>query len=279
MSKCHFEIALNFCQRIFASKKAKKIFIKIINQILSGIVFAIVAALLTAKIIEHDEHLCVINAQLNNLSNVYIGCSKQWADETFGYPQFVGQKDNYLLSAYISDYFVLQIAYDQSQSAKAYIITSLDNTDKIDIRLTDSTLHNSFILGELSYYDFPGIPEHIWGFVSNGNARAFYGESYYYMSGGNYYEYYIASFDYGKTGKNPQGFIDSLTFSNNGPIDDEMSEMSPSSYNTLVIKDRKNNYPNSYGVSTLDVDMSSLFFSYDWFNSQQLRNKLDDIRS
>lgn len=178
MSKCHFEIALNFCQRIFASKKAKKIFIKI-----------------------------------------------------------------------------------------------------IDIRLTDSTLHNSFILGELSYYDFPGIPEHIWGFVSNGNARAFYGESYYYMSGGNYYEYYIASFDYGKTGKNPQGFIDSLTFSNNGPIDDEMSEMSPSSYNTLVIKDRKNNYPNSYGVSTLDVDMSSLFFSYDWFNSQQLRNKLDDIRS
>ena len=99
MSKCHFEIALNFCQRIFASKKAKKIFIKIINQILSGIVFAIVAALLTAKIIEHDEHLRVINAQLNNLSNVYIGCSKQWADETFGYPQFVGQKDNYLLSA------------------------------------------------------------------------------------------------------------------------------------------------------------------------------------
>ena len=279
MSKCHFEIALNFCQRIFASKKAKKIFIKIINQILSGIVFAIVAALLTAKIIEHDEHLRVINAQLNNLSNVYIGCSKQWADETFGYPQFVGQKDNYLLSAYISDYFVLQIAYDQSQSAKAYIITSLDNTDKIDIRLTDSTLHNSFILGELSYYDFPGIPEHIWGFVSNGNARAFYGDSYYYMSGGNYYEYYIASFDYGKTGKNPQGFIDSLTFSNNGPIDDEMSEMSPSNYNTLVIKDRKNNYPNSYGVSTLDVDMSSLFFSYDWFNSQQLRNKLDDIRS
>lgn len=282
MNKRKFEASSSFFQHIFTSKKAKEIFITTVNQVLSGIVFAIVAALLTANIIERKEHRRAINAQLNNLSNVYIGCSKQWADEVFGYPQFVGQKDDYLLTAYITDYFVLQIAYDQSQAAKAYIITSLDNTDKIDIQLTDSTLYgnslisNSFILGELSYYDFPGTPEHIGGFVSNGNARAFYSESYYYMSGGNYYEYYIASFDYGKAGKNHQDFISSLTFPDNEPIDDEVSGTCFDNY-SLVIKDRKNNYPNSYGVSTLDVDMDSLLFSYDWFNSQQLRNKFDDI--
>lgn len=96
------------------------------------------------------------------------------------------------------------------------------------------------------------------------------------MSGGNYYEYYIASFDYGKAGKNHQDFISSLTFPDNEPIDDEVSETCFDNY-SLVIKDRKNNYPNSYGVSTLDVDMGSLLFSYDWFNSQQLQNKFDDI--
>ena len=96
------------------------------------------------------------------------------------------------------------------------------------------------------------------------------------MSGGNYYEYYIASFDYGKAGKNHQDFISSLTFPDNEPIDDEVSETCFYNY-SLVIKGRKNNYPNSYGVSTLDVDMGSLLFSYDWFNSQQLRNKFDDI--
>jgi len=64
---------------------------------------------------------------------------------------------------------------------------------------------SGFTLGELSYYDFPGTPESVFGFVSNGNARAFYSESYYFMSGGNYYNYHVASFDYGKTGKNLQG--------------------------------------------------------------------------
>ena len=262
------------------TRKVRKMFFKIGEGVLSGIVFAVVAALLTANIMDHKERQRTIDNQLKNLSNVYIGCSKQWADEAFGYPQFIGQKEEYLLCAYISDYFVLQIAYDQAQAAKAYIITSLDNPDKINLQINDSTLQyaNGFTIGELSYYDFPGTPECIFGFVSNGNARAFYGESYYYMSGGNYYEYYIASFDYGKTGKNLQGFVSSLTISDGTPIDDEVKESQISRY-SFVIEDRKNNYPNSYGVSTPDVDMDNLLFSYDWFNSQQLRNKLDSISS
>ena len=97
--------------------------------------FAIVASLLTADIIDRKEQQRTINNQLSNLSNVYIGCSKQWTDESFGCPQFVGQKEDY----------------------------------------------------------------------------------------------------------------------------------------------RKNNYPNSYGVSTLNTDITNLLFSYDWFNSQQLKNKLDNI--
>lgn len=254
----------------------KKMISKIAEMVLTGIVFAIVAALLTADIVEERELRREINTQLKNLSNVYIGCNKQWADEAFGAPQFVGQKEDYQLCAYVTDYFVLQIAYDQAQAAKAYIITALDNSDGIDVLISDNTWEKTggITLGELSYYDFPGVPDSVFGFVSNGNARAFYGESYYFMSSGNYYEYYIASFDYGKQGKNMQNFIEDLIFPTEEPVDDEVSDSQIYTY-SLLLKDRKRNYPNSYGVSTPDIDMNNLLFSYDWFNSQQLRNKIN----
>lgn len=260
------------------STQCRKALSKIAEMILTGIIFAIIASLLTANIVEERGLRREINTQLKNLSNVYIGCNKQWADEAFGAPQFVGQKEDYQLCAYVNDYFVLQIAYDQAQAAKAYMITALDNSDGIDVLVSDSTWDNvnGITLGELSYYDFPGVPESVFGFVSNGNARAFYGESYYFMSSGNYYEYYIASFDYGKQGKNAQDFISDLTFPDEEPVDDEVKDSQICTY-SLILKDRKRNYPNSYGVSTPDIDMSNLLFSYDWFNSQQLRNKISSV--
>lgn len=258
-----------------STPKLKKVFLKFAELALTGIIFAIVASLLTANIIDRKEQQRTINRQLDSLSSVYIGCSKQWVDETFGYPQFIGQKEDYLLCAYVSDYFILQVAFDPTQSAQAYLITSLNNSKKVTLQINDSTLRtaNGFTLGDLSYYDFPGNPESVYGFVSNGNARAFYSESYYFMSWGNYYNYHIASFDYGKTGKNTQSFISSFIFTGRDPVDDEV--IYSKNCGLQIINDRKNNYPNSYGVSTQDVDMTELLFSYDWFNSQQLRNKLN----
>lgn len=255
--------------------KLKKVIFKLVELSISGIIFAVAASLLTANIIDRKEQQRVINNQINDLSNIYIGCNKQWVDQAFGYPQFIGQKEDYLLCAYVSNYFVLQIAYDPAQSTQAYLITLLDNPEKINLQINDGTLRtaNGFILGEFSYYDFPGTPESVCGFVSNGNARAFYSESYYFMSGGNYYNYHIASFDYGKIGKNIQGFISNLILPGDEPVDDEV--MSSQNCGLQIIKDRKNSYPNSYGVSNQNVDISNLLFSYDWFNSQQLRNRLN----
>ena len=242
--------------------------------ILTGIVFAVVASLLTTWIQEKYDAKENITLQLDNLSNVYIGCNKQWVDEAFGAPQFTGQKDDYLLCAYISDYYVLQIVFDQVQAAQAYLITSLDNPDRISVQITDDTLYENetFILGEISYYDFRESPVSVYGFTSNGNARALYAELYDYRSEGNYYEYYIGSFDYGKTPGDIEDFLAIFDMPSDD-IDDEVSIYH--NEGVQIITDRKNNYPNTYGVSNTDVDVYDLLFTYDWFNSQQLRNKLN----
>ena len=242
--------------------------------VLTGIVFAVAASLLTTWIQEKQDAKENITSQLTNLSNVYIGCNKQWMDETFGSPQFSGQKDEYLLCAYISDYYVLQVVFDQAQAAQAYLITALNNSENVDIQIVDSTWRVSDVitLGETSYYDFPGQPTRVLGYISIGNARAFYGEAYNFMSTGNYYTYYIASFDYGKLPGTVENFLNCFDIVPHYDVDEEVSFKIVQGIN--IIPDRKNNYPNTYGVSMYDA-VGDLLFSYDWFNSQQLRNKLN----
>lgn len=179
------------------------------------------------------------------------------------------------MCAYVSDYFVIQIAFDQAYSAQAYLITALENDEDLRIEIEDTTHYskslNDIVLGNISCYDFPGSPVSIYGFVSNGNARAFYSETYYYRSVGNYYEYHIASFDFGDLSGPLKKFFEQFQFAVEY-IDDEVT---PEQIRGVqIITDRKNNYPNTYGVSN-GVDIEALLFTYDWFNSQQLRNRLN----
>lgn len=254
--------------------KIKKIIEKGIELIVTGIILAVIASLLTTTIIEKRDTEREIKSKLHNLSNVYIGCNKEWADEVFGAPQFTGQKDGYLLCAYISEYYVLQLVFDEAHAAQAYLITALDNPNNINVQITDSTMYmaESFVLGDVSYYDFRGKPEAVFGFTSNGNARALYGELYYYASVGNYYNYYIASFDYGKTPGDIEDFLATFDMPL-GDIDDEVS--ADQNLGIQIITDRKKNCPNTYGVSVWGVDLNDILFTYDWFNSQQLRNRLN----
>lgn len=254
--------------------KIKGFLEKVVEFIITGIVFAVIASLLTTAIIKKWDAEQKINDQLDNLSNVYIGCNKQWADEAFGAPQFTGQKDEYLLCAYISDYYVLQMVFDEAQAAQAYLITALDNSEGVDILITDTTLHNpeSFVLGDISFYDFRGIPMAVFGFVSQGTARALYSEVYHFNSFGNYYNYYIASFDYGKTPGDIEDFLASFSIPQND-IDDEVS--AEHNCGVQIITDRRNNCPNTYGVAITELDLFDVLCSYDWFNSMQLRNKLN----
>lgn len=245
--------------------------------IITGVVFAVVASLLSTVLMAHIEENSRDRNQLNDLSNIYIGCSRAWMDEHFGVPQFVGHNDKYTLCAYILDSFAIQAAFDEAESAKAYLITVLASKDdsrknKFSINDETSKYTKNLVLSDFSYYDFPGKPEAVFGATSNGNARAYYAEMYYFMSSGNYYEYYLATLDFGKLNNDFEGFLHEFGMPS-GDIDDEVS--AKVNQGVQVIVDRKKNCPNSYGVATLaDLEAMDSLLLY-WFNSQQLRNRLN----
>ena len=190
-------------------KKRKELWHEILMALITGVVFAVIATLLSTWIMNRAEKKRRIDEQLDNLSKVYIGCNKQWADEKFGVPQFSGTYEDYTLCAYVSDYYVLQMAFDEGMAARSYLITALHNSENVHITIRDMTLNNhiNITLGETSYYDFPGSPQSVRGFVSNGNARAGYYEHYYLCGFGNYYNYYIASLDYGELNGSLREFL------------------------------------------------------------------------
>lgn len=249
--------------------KFQKFLVKLSESMITGIVFAIIASLLTTLIVECREQKKSIKAQINNISNIYIGCNKAWADECFGTPEFSYKTDKNLLCAYVSEYYVIQIAFDLNHSAQAYLITALDNNNRTTIEIQDKTIFRDehLTLGKFSFYNYPDAPNSVFGYVTNGTGRSLYSETYYANGGGAYYAYHIASLDFG-VGAEALKFD---VFSDGTVIDDEVT--SDKNLGVQIISNRKTSCPNSYGVSIDSFNMEDTLFSYHWFNSQQLRNK------
>ena len=122
----------------------------------------------------------------------------------------------------------------------------------------------------MSYYDLPGSPTYVVGWVTQGIARAIYAEVYNYASMGGYYTYCFASLDFGNLNGNVEFFLSQFTIPKQDIIDDEVDISKKKG--VQIITDRKNAFPNTYGVSSSDEALDALL-AYDWFNSTQLRNK------
>ncbi len=261
-----------------SNAKFQSVISKALDWLITGIIFAVVATILSSIIMTKHERRVIAKQQLSDISNIYIGSNREWLNEHFGVPQFVGYYDKFTFCAYILDYFAIQVAFDEADAAQAYLITALETdsgTSSNKWAIKDATFNSTahLILGDFSYYDFPSKPESVFGWISNGTARALYTEMYYFMSSGNYYEYYIASLDFGKLDGSIEDFLAEFGMPQ-GDIDDEVD--SNRNLGIQVIVDRKKSKPNTYGVSTQEsVNIMQMLLSYDWFNSKQLRNKLN----
>jgi len=249
----------------------KKLLLKATELVSTGIIFAVVASLLTTAIIDANRQQAIVKGQLDAISNIYIGCNKSWIDQGLGNPQFIATKDELLLCAYVSEYYVIQVAFDDAFSTKAYLITTLENEDNIHITINNQTIASgeARILGSFAYDEFDvGELIEVWGFISNGNTRALYAENFWTNGGGNYYSYHLASYDFGKLGCTFAEFLQSFG------MGDEITDGRLSINSGFqIIKDRHTAYPNTYGVSSSDINVAEIFYTYDWFNSMQLRNK------
>ena len=205
------------------------------------------------------------------LSEISIGCGREWMAEQLGTPKFVGATDQYQLCAYVTDTYVVQAAYNYAGSLQAYMITALPGKETIVI--DDQTFYpprDPVFLGEDSYHSYPGAPDQVWGYVSQGNTRAFYAEMYDPASVGNYEAYYLASVDFGRLAGGVENLLGKIQLGLT-EIDDEVGKEQINTAQTLV--DRKNTAPNSYGVSVGEADFFELFGTYNWWNSQKLRNQ------
>jgi hypothetical protein len=239
------------------------VFAKLADLFFAGIICVIISSLITTGILENIEAKSQDNRRMALLSRISIGTNQSWVDENFGTPQFMANKDEYLLCVYTSDNFLLQVVYSD-HSVQGYLITAFEE-GRVEIEDLTSFFDDGIELGRFSFYDFPDAPISAMGFISNGASRALYAETYYLASQGNYLNYYIAYFDYGfAKGNSEWGFFEVSA------ADDEMTadQLSPNA--SLILTNRKKSYPNTYGASVFGLDMEQLLFTYDWFDSVKL---------
>jgi hypothetical protein len=241
-------------------EKLRVFLIKSIDLIITGIVCAIISSLITTFILAEIEIKAENQQKINHLSSICIGSNREWVDQCFGTPQFSAEKEEYLLCAYTTDDFILQIAY-MNDSVQAYLVTAFKSNDVV-IRDIPMFFKNGIKIGSFSFHDFPQSPTTVSGFISNGASRSMYYESYYLAMHGNYLDYHIACFDYGFLKGSPMWKIP-----DEERIDDEVSTDILSPNSAEIITNRRKCYPNTYGVSAGGVDMENLLFSYDWFDS------------
>ncbi len=234
---------------------------------------------------------------LASIQKISIGVSRDWVNNKLGspYAQNIvkitengrdrddtserGKVSEILECTYIFDIVSVIAYFDISDnSCKAFFVTLMENDEDIDIILPEA--YGFFVsdkpLGKFSFADIWGDPLNIYGYVSNSVARAFYGEQYYYMGGGNYNDFYFAVLDYGMLNSRSEEFIDFLSEvqpateivfgSNNG--EDVLSSLD------LLVEQRSMVCPNTYGISTLNKDLTfSLFSSYLGFDSTSFRKR------
>ena len=122
-------------------------------------------------------------------------------------------------------------------------------------------------MGESSFYDYPGKPDKVFGYVSQGVARCIYAEQYSAETENNW----LLALDFGRLSVTLPGFVQSIQLGVE-KVDDEVGMAIITSPQTLA--DRKQTCPNTYGVSDVNIgmdEMYDLFFLYNNFDSLSMR--------
>lgn len=206
-----------------------------------------------------------------SIGSIYLGCNREWIDEKLGEATFTINHSDYIECVYISEIAAVRAFYGtETESCEAFFVTALSNRKIETLKLPGIYSHvtNGKSLGEYSYYDIQDKPLGIDGYVTNGDARIFYMEQYYYGAG-NYYEYYFCSMDYGAE-------LSGSSFESNMVPADDVSyvddEVQGDFSTPLVLVNRKQVKPNTYGMSYSEVStrIKELISDYRNFDSRQI---------
>lgn len=240
---------------------------------------------------------------LASIPKLSVGSSKEWVDEKLGPPfatnivkvtekgrirynnkeiidadgDTVSEDDivaELLECVYLLDDIISATLYFDSsdKSCEAFFVTLLKDT--LDFSIVMPEIYSSFVsdkpLGEFAFTEIVGEPNNVYGYVSQGVGRVFYGEQHYFMGWGNYQDFYFAILDYGMLSSYIEfgGFL-SMVQTEISPLNDSANIYHSSD---LLIQQRDTLYPNTYGISTLGYKITfSLLGTYVAFDSLPLR--------
>lgn len=241
------------------------------------------------KDIPVSEEMKKILAAIKKIS---IGSSKDWVDEKLGSPyasntvkvtenerawhytdenSIVGEL---LECVYMFDIVSVMMYFDPSDnSCKAFFVTLMEDVLGADIVIPEA--YASFIskrpLGEFTFADIWDEPYSVYGYVTNGVGRAFYGEQGSFGGSGNYQDFYFSILDYGMLNSLAK-FDKFLTEIQYDIIRGRGNGVSTLSSSDMLVQQRSTLYPNTYGISVLNEDLTfSLLSSYMGFDSVSFR--------
>lgn len=244
--------------------------------VISAVIATLAATFLTYIISTYFEEQREHKALLSGLQNIYIGSNKDWIDAQLGPATFSSQEGDYLQCVYLMDVASVRVFYDMvGSNCCAFFVTQMKKESCSPLKMADvySFITDEKPLGEFNYYELAGQPQKVFGFRSQGNARALYGESYYYASSGNYYDFYFLSLDYGEYESFQQMWNSIDIVEPTAIIDEEVTMANRADGYIQLIRDRKSVHPNTYGISIIPSDTTIDFISsYQSFDSIQLRN-------
>lgn len=269
--KQHFTSA----RRKFTNYIKNKQFDNLKSAIISTVIATLISTFLVSCISEYLREQREEVALINSINSIYLGSNKDWVDNHLGPATFINEHDDFLECVYVSEIAAIRVFYDvKTSSCNAFFVTALNRkkSDVLGLPELYSYITGGKNLGEFSYHDIEGKPLQVYGYVTQGDARSFYMEDYYYGAG-NYYTYYFVSMDYGVERKNTSFAsmlkpADTLSY-----IDDEVNVSQNTEPNLLVISNRSEVYPNTYGMSFQPVSsrIEELISDYSGFDSRQIK--------
>ena len=248
---------------------------KLKNAVITTVIATLISTFLVSCISEYLRELREQTVLIDSINGIYLGSNKDWVDNHLGPATFINEHDDFVECVYVSEIAAVRVFYDvKTNSCNAFFVTALNTqkSDKLGLPKLYSSITGWINLGEFSYYDVEGKPQQVYGYVTQGAARSFYMEDYYYGAG-NYYNYYFVSLDYGVERKNTSFASMFELASTVSYIDDEVNISQNTNPYLLVISDRSKVYPNTYGMSFQGVTsrIRDLISDYDGFDSRQIK--------
>lgn len=245
------------------------------DAVVTTVIATLISTFLVSCISEHFRELREQTALIDSINGIYLGGNKDWVDSHLGPATFINEHDDFVECVYVSEIAAVRVFYDvKTNSCSAFFVTALNRqkSNKLGLPELYSYITDGKNLGEFSYYDIKDKPLGVYGYVSQGAARSFYMENYYYGAG-NYYNYYFISMDYGVERKNTSFASMFELASTVSYIDDEVNISQNTNPYLLVISDRRKVYPNTYGMSFPGVTsrIRELISDYNGFDSRQIK--------